>query len=111
MESLIHASLLASGPALAALLLLALSTGVGMAQVAKIIKVYEAKHELKQGSAGFIRSIAGWSLVAFWVMAVWFVATIIGDWWATDDLGGAVDRAWLRLRILLEIAAALGEQD
>jgi len=107
MESLIHHP----GPALATLVLLALSTAVGMAQVSKIIKVYEAKHELRQGSAGFIRSVAGWSLVAFWVMAVWFVATIIGDWWATDDLAGAVDRGWLRLRILLEIAAALGDSD
>lgn len=111
MNSVIQSALLVSGPALAALVLLALSTAVGMAQVAKIIKVYEAKHELKQGSAGFIRSIAGWSLVAFWVMAVWFAATIIGDWWATEDLTGAVDRAWLRLQFLLEIAAALGDHD
>lgn len=107
METLIHAP----GPALATLLLLALSTAIGMAQVAKIIKVYEAKHELRHGSAGFIRSISGWSLVAFWVMAVWFAATIIGDWWVNEDLAGAVDRAWLRLRILLEIAAALGDSD
>ena len=107
MDALIHNP----APALAALVLLALSTAMGMAQVAKIIKVVEARRELKQGSAGFIRSIAGWSLVAFWVMAVWFAATIIGDWWVSGDLGGAVDRAWLRLRILLEIAAALGDSD
>ncbi len=107
MESLIHHP----GPALATLALLALSTALGMAQVAKIIKVYEAKHELKHGSAGFIRGIAGWSLVAFWIMAVWFVATVIGDWWATEDLAGAMDRAWLRLRILLEIAAAIADSD
>lgn len=107
MESLIHNP----GPPLAALLLLTLSTALGMAQVAKIIKVYEAKHELKHGSAGFIRGIAGWSLVAFWVMSVWFVATVIGDWWATEDLAGAMDRAWLRLRILLEIAAAIADSD
>ncbi|KRS14253.1 hypothetical protein XM53_00490 [Roseovarius atlanticus] len=107
MESLIHTP----GPPLATLVLLALSTVLGMAQVAKIIKVYEARHELKHGSAGFIRSISGWSLVAFWAMAVWFVATVIGDWWVSDDLAGAMDRAWLRLRILLEIAAALGDSD
>lgn len=107
MEGLIHSP----GPPLAALMLLALSTVIGMAQVAKIIKVYEAKHELKHGSAGFIRGVAGWSLVAFWVMAVWFVATVIGDWWVTEDLAGAMDRAWLRLRILLEIAAAIAESD
>ncbi|MFN3209575.1 MAG: hypothetical protein ACE369_11360 [Roseovarius sp.] len=107
MEGLIHSP----GPPLAALLLLALATMLGMAQVARIIKVYEARHELKHGSAGFIRSVSGWSLVVFWAMAVWFVATVIGDWWATEDLAGAVDRAWLRLRILLEIAAALGDSD
>ena len=107
MESLIHTP----GPPLATLVLLALSTVLGMAQVAKIIKVYEARHELKHGSAGFIRSISGWSLVAFWAMAVWFVATVIGDWWVSDDLAGAMYRAWLRLRILLEIAAALGDSD
>ncbi|MFK7937829.1 MAG: hypothetical protein AB8B82_00500 [Roseovarius sp.] len=99
------------GPLIATLALFALSTALGMAQVAKLIKIHEAKHELKHGSAGFIRSIAGWSLIAFWVMGVWFLATIIGDWGTTGDLAGAVDRAWLRLRILLEIAAALAESD
>lgn len=99
------------GPLIATLVLLALSTAIGMAQVAKMIKIHEAKHELKQGSAGFIRSIAGWSIVAFWVMGVWFFATIIGDWGVTGDLAGAFDRAALRLRILLEIAAALAESD
>ncbi len=107
MDALIHAPL----PALAALVLLALSTVVGMTQVAKIIKIHEARHELRQGSAGLLRAMSGWSLVAFWIMAVWFAATIIGDWWASDDLAGAIDRAWLRLRILLEIAAALGDSD
>ncbi len=99
------------GPLIAILVLLALSTLIGMSQVVKVIKIHEAKHELKHGSAGFIRSIAGWSLVAFWLMGVWFLSTIIGDWAATDDLAGAIDRGWLRLRILLEIAAALAESD
>ncbi len=99
------------GPLIATLVLMGLSTLIGMTQVVKMIKIHEAKHELKHGSAGFIRSIAGWSMVAFWVMAVWFAATIIGDWGVTGDLEGAMDRAWLRLRILLEIAAALAESD
>lgn len=99
------------GPLIATLVLMALSTALGMAQVKKLIEIHEARHELKHGSAGFIRSIAGWSFIAFWGMGVWFVATIIGDWGATGDLHAAMDRAWLRLRILLEIAAALAEHD
>jgi hypothetical protein len=99
------------GPLIATLALFAASTAIGMAQVTKLIKIHEAKHELKHGSAGFIRSISGWAVIAFWVMGVWFLATIIGDWGTTGDLKGAVDRAWLRLRILLEIAAALADSD
>ena len=56
--------------------------------VKKLIRVHEAKHELKRGSAGFLRSVSGWSMIALWLMAVWFLATIIGDWGATGDLDG-----------------------
>ncbi|MEL7255964.1 MAG: hypothetical protein AAGL23_17440 [Pseudomonadota bacterium] len=100
-----------TGPLLAALALLAASTAIGMIQVAKIIQIREAKHELKQGSAGFLRSISGWSVIFIWFGSVWFVATIIGDWGATGDLEGAIDRGWIRLQILLEILAALAESD
>ncbi|QGX98184.1 hypothetical protein EI983_07785 [Roseovarius faecimaris] len=100
-----------SAPILSALVLMAVSTLLGMAQIRKMIRIHEAKRELKHGSAGFIRSISGWSIVAFWAMAVWFIATVIGDWGVTGNLEGAMDRAWLRLRILLEIAAALAEHD
>lgn len=99
------------GPFIAAVVLLALATWLGVGRVVKIIQVYEAKHELRQGSAGFIRSISGWSMIAFWLMATWFFATIIGDWGASGDLEGAVERSMLRLRILLEIAAAIAESD
>ncbi|MEP4248695.1 hypothetical protein [Tateyamaria sp.] len=98
-------------PFLAALALAGVSTLVGMSSVKKLITVYEAKHELKQGSAGWIRSIAGWSLIAFWLMTTWFLATIVGDWGATGDLEGAINRSWLRLRVLLEIASALASSD
>ena len=100
-----------TSPFLAAVVLLVGATFVGMAPVVKLIKVYEAHHELKQGSAGWLRTIGGWSMVAFWLMTTWFLATIVGDWGATGDLSGAVDRSWLRLRILLEIAAALADSD
>lgn len=98
-------------PFVAAVVLLMASTTVGMMAVVKLIQIYEAKHELKRGSAGAIRMIAGWSMVAFWIMAVWFFATILGDWNASGDLQGAIDRSLLRLRILLEIAAAIASSD
>ena len=98
-------------PALAGLTVFAASTVIGVGLVRKLIQVGEAKHELKHGSAGFLRSIKGWSMIAIWLMAVWFCATIIGDWGVTGDLDGAMARGWLRLRILLEIAAALMESD
>ena len=98
-------------PAIATLALIAVATLVGVPAMRKLITVYEAKHELRRGSTGWLRSIGGWSLIAFWLMTTWFVASIIGDWAVTADLTGALDRAWLRLRILLEIAAALAEAD
>ncbi len=98
-------------PLIAGLILFAGSTFLGIIPVRKLIEVSEARHELRQGSAGFLRSIRGWSVIALWLAATWFLATIVGDWSATGDLEGAVDRSWLRLRILLEILAALTESD
>lgn len=100
-----------AAPYLSALVLLALSTAIGMIPMKKLIQVQEAKHELRQGSAGAIRMIGGWAIIAFWLMATWFFATILGDWSVTGDLSGAIDRSMLRLRILLEIAAALADSD
>ena len=100
-----------TSPLLAALVLMIAATFVGMLPVVKLIRVYEGHHELKQGSAGWIRTIAGWSMIVFWLMTTWFLATIIGDWGVSGDLQGAVDRSWLRLRILIEIAAALADSD
>ena len=75
----------------------------------KPIEVREAKHELKQGSAGFIRTTSGWFIIALWLAFTWIFATITGDWWATGDLDGAIERGWLRLQILLEILAAMSD--
>ena len=99
------------GPYIAALVLFAGSTAIGIAPVRKLIVVREAKNELRHGSAGFLRSLAGWSWIIFWLATTWFLATIIGDWGATDDLNGAIARAALRLRILLEILAAVADSD
>lgn len=98
-------------PALFGLGLFIVSTAIGVGMVRKLIQVQEARHELKRGSAGFLRTISGWSMIALWLMAVWFFATIIGDWGATGDLDGAIERGWLRLYVLLEIAAALLDSD
>ena len=95
----------------AGLALLVAATALGVLPVVKLIQVYEAKHELKHGSAGFFRSISGWSIIALWLMAVWFFATIIGDWAVSGDLNAAADRSLLRLRILIEIAIAVMESD
>lgn len=98
-------------PLIATLVLWALATSIGIGRVVKIIQVREAKHELRQGSAGFIRGIAGWSVIAFWLGGTWFFATVYGDWFVSGDLDGAMERSWLRLRILLEILAALADSD
>lgn len=95
----------------ATLVLLALGTVSGILPVVKIIQMYEARHELRQGSTGWLRSMAGWAFIAFWLMAVWYFATIIGDWAVSSDLEGAFERSLLRLRILLEIAIAIAGSD
>ena len=99
------------GPPLTVLGLMVAGTGLGIPMIRKLVMVYEAKHELKHGSAGFLRNLAGWSMIGIWLLAMWFVATIIGDWGATGDLDGALARSWLRLQIVLEIAAALMQSD
>ncbi|MEM8536912.1 MAG: hypothetical protein AAGF56_03530 [Pseudomonadota bacterium] len=85
------------------------ATLIGILPVKKLIQVREAKHELTRGSAGFIRTISGWSVIMFWVAATWFVATILGDWATYGDLEAAMERGFVRLRVLLEILAALAE--
>lgn len=91
--------------------LFAVMTALGIPQVQRLIRIGEARHELRQGSASFIRTLSGWSVIAVWIGATWFLATIIGDWAVTGDLAGAIDRGMLRLRILLEILAALASSD
>ena len=97
------------GPIAATLLLICLATSLGTYPIKKFIQVQEAKHELKQGSAGFLRTISGWSIIAFWLAATWFFATITGDWWATGDLEGAIARSGRRLEVILHILAALAD--
>lgn len=95
---------------LAALVLLAIGTAFGIVPVRGMIVRREALHELRHGSASFLRRMTGLFALLLWFGAIWFCATIIGDWAMTDDLAGAIDRSWLRLRILLEILAAFSDQ-
>jgi len=97
------------GPLFAGLLLFASATVIGIWPIKKIIQMVEAKHELKQGSAGYLRTLSGWAVIAFWIMATWFLATILGDWHTYGDLDAAIGRAWRRFEVLLHIAAALGD--
>lgn len=101
----------ALGPLLSGLLLFVVATASGAGMMRKLVQVHEARRELKHGSAGFLRTVAGWSAIGFWGLAVWFAATIVGDWGVSGDLDGAIARSWLRLEILLHIAAALSDAD
>lgn len=98
-------------PIIAALILFGLAMAVGMFNVVKIITIYEAKHELRHGSAGWIRAISGWSLIVIWVLVTWFLSTVIGDWYVSGDIEGAMARAELRLWVMLEIISAVVESD
>jgi hypothetical protein len=85
------------------------AAALGHYPIKKLIQVREAKHELKHGSAGFIRTTSGWIIIAVWLAATWFLATIIGDWWATGDLSGAILRSGRRLELILRILEAMGD--
>lgn len=98
-------------PIFAGLILFCVSMAAGMFNVVKIITIYEAKHELRHGSAGWIKAISGWSLVVVWLLVTWFLATIIGDWYISGDVEAAMERAEVRLWIMLEIIAAVLDSD
>ncbi|MGH1578360.1 hypothetical protein [Planktotalea sp.] len=96
-------------PYIALLCLVLGAASLGIYPVKKLIQVKEAKHELKHGSAGFLRTMSGWIIIALWIAAVWFFATIIGDWWAFGNLEQAIARSFHRLELLLHILAALAD--
>ena len=96
-------------PLVNSLLLIGFATLLSVGPVRKIIEVKEAKHELKHGSPGFLRSLSGCIVIAIWGFATWFCATILGDWWASGDLEGAIARSGRRLELILHILAALSD--
>lgn len=98
-------------PLVSALALLVVASLIGIVPVKKLIQIAEAKHELRQGSAGRLRTVGGWSIIAFWLLITLYLGTILGDWLVTGDPGGAVDRSMIRLRILLEILSAIADSD
>jgi len=97
------------GPLGLTLVAFAVSTLAGYLPVRKLIEVREARHELKQGSAGFIRTTSGWFVIVIWLALTWFAGTFCGDWFRTGSFEIALDRGMLRLQVLPEILAALGE--
>ena len=96
-------------PLIALVALVCAATTLGTVPIKKFIQVQEAKHELKHGSPGFFRTLSGWIIIVLWLAAIWFIASIIGDWWAFGDLGDAIARSFRRLEILLHILSALGD--
>ncbi|MEM7723972.1 MAG: hypothetical protein AAF376_16605 [Pseudomonadota bacterium] len=96
---------------LAGLALFAMATFIGMIPAKKLIDMNEAQHELRVGSANYLRRLAGWSVIGLWILATWFFATILGDWGVTGDFEDALERSYVRLLVLVEIAIALAEAD
>lgn len=96
-------------PVIGAAVLVLAGGAAGILPMRKLIQMHEARHELKHGSAGFLRTMSGWIVIAIWAAAIWFVASVLGDWWATQDLSGAMARGLRRLEILLHILAALAD--
>lgn len=92
----------------AAAVLFAFSTYLGLIPVHRMIQRREAQHELRLGSASYFRRMGGLFFVFIWIITVIFLSTILGDWGATGDLEAAMDRAGLRIGLLLQFAASLG---
>ena len=92
----------------AAAVLFAFSTYLGLIPVHRMIQRREARHELRLGSASYLRRMGGLLFVFVWIITVVFLSTILGDWGTTGDLEAALDRASLRLGLLLRFAASFG---
>lgn len=94
-------------PYLSVIVLFAAATIFGMQPIHKIIEMREARHELKQGSAGWIRSLSGWSFVAFWIVGTGAFAGFLADWAQKGDLSMAIAQSGNPLNILSDIAATI----
>ena len=95
-------------PIVLLLLLFFVSAFIGKTIVRKTIQVREATHELKQGSAGFLRGLAGWGVIVLWAVTILCFATVLGDWQISGDFDGAIERGRERLPLLFIIVTALG---
>ena len=92
----------------AAAILFSFSTYIGLIPVHRMIQRHETEHELRRGSASYFRRMGGLFFVIVWIGTVVFLSTILGDWAATGDLEAAMDRAGLRIGLLLQFAASFG---
>ncbi len=79
----------------------------GIVPVRKLIQMREARHELKKGSAGYLRIMGRWALVLIWALIVWYLATVLGDWSVSGDFDGAVARSMNRLEAIFRLVVAL----
>ena len=93
---------------IAATILFSFSTYLGLIPVHRMIQRREAQHELRWGSASYVRRMGGLFIIFVWVITVIFLSMIIGDWGVTGDLDAALDRAGLRIGLLIKMAASLG---
>lgn len=89
----------------------ATATLAGIWPVRKFIQVIEAKTEMQAGSPGKLRALRGWSFIALWGLLTWYAGTVIGDWGASGDLEGALERAVLRARLIIELLALIMAAD
>lgn len=96
-------------PILAGFGLFVLASLMGLVPTRRFIEILEAKHELKQGSAGYLRIVARGTMVVLWLAGTWFCATIIADWGVSGDLDGAVARGMRRLEFVLILLHHLGD--
>ena len=98
-------------PLASGLALFAAASLIGVPALRKLIEVREAQRELREGSPGFLRTIRGWSLIAVWLIGTWFLGSFVGDWGASGDLAGALERAGARLYHVIQIVVIIMESD
>lgn len=90
----------------AAAVLFGFSTYLGLIPMHRMIQRREAQHELRSGSASYLRRTGGLLMVAAWLATLFFAATILGDWGFTGDLDAALGRAGERVALMVRLAAS-----
>ena len=89
-----------------AVALFGLSTYFRLLPVHRMIQRREAHHELRSGSASYLRRMGDAILFVTWIIVVLCLSSILGDWAVTGDLDAAMDRAGRRAAVLFKLAAS-----